>query len=254
MLERVEYHDLGALLLPLSIQRLTNSHLQTLKNNNVGLGHGYHFAELVLEGDPLPLFFHDANNAISLLLSIIKSKGVLLINWNDFSAKEQACYQSIVSEPAYIFSKSISPDLRVIGLISQGKTLHRAFESRWRLHSIPFALPRENILQPDELLSTSSQTLIVDLFAVALPSLWQADLLGRVRLGENNEVYYAPGPLILAMRQGVSCHIMNAPDTADFELLCERIMLEKRLYCFGQMEEAAVGFSLKLGKQVSSPF
>lgn len=151
------------------------------------------------------------------LSQLIKSGGMLVINWSNFTSNQLASYQSLIDkEGANLWGNSIdSQRVRVIGLGLKQTAFHRcaSFLSRCQeMHLSPTFL--ESINQTVQPVSESTtKSIMISLFG--LPD-WKEILFGKVII-EGKQYQYQKGQLQKAIDQQCSeIIILDPPKDPEF--------------------------------------
>ncbi len=179
------------------------------------------------------------------LAELIKSSGVLVVNWSNFTPTEIASYKSILDTTPTILGQNVSKNLLVVGLINADNKSCSSFSSRtkaWSLHRDFF---RPGKIEKKPAPAITREKMHVDLFR---DPTWRDELYGKEK-EQGNTVILEDGPLITAIKKNIPLTIYNPPDDNDFKLLLTRIRDEGKLYYNGQWVPIPDGFTITTEKK-----
>lgn len=166
------------------------------------------------------------------LEQIITHGGNIIVNWNNFNAKEAASFKSILDKKSTLFEKELSPEVRIFNIISKDNHLVADAVSRcvkWQVQDS--LLTKQTTIAA---MQTDITPFEVNLFN---SHKWREMLYGQIKsVGKQRELI--PGILLKAIEEKRPLVIYNPPEgDADFNTLLFRIREERRLLFNGEMKD-----------------
>lgn len=156
---------------------------------------------------------------------------VIIVHWNNFTPEDIAKYNSLIDKERLADGVALPDKTHVIGLYDthsptayQGSDFFSRFSEQ---HHFPHqaSLPQASSLTHTDKHTVPEKHVVIDLYA---SSQWRSLLLGRWAMC-GSELIYREGPLLQALRTGQHVHIQNPPDSEEFNVLMQQLLLEQEL-------------------------
>lgn len=170
------------------------------------------------------------------LTELLYTGGLLVVNWSNFSPKEQATYQSLLEQPPRFRGQAIiAKDIRVVGFLDEQLPCPDAFLATSDVTYSP-ALETKKALLPSE------DTDHIDLYQ---STAWKEILLGDIAFTKAG-LEIAQGKLfkLLENKPLHPCVIHRPPKDPAFWQLLDQIRFERRFFFNGMWHDVPEGFSL----------
>ncbi|MBA2654025.1 MAG: hypothetical protein H0U71_03030 [Gammaproteobacteria bacterium] len=180
------------------------------------------------------------------LKELINQGGVLVINWDNFTATQMASYKSILDQVATILGAPISKQkVKVIGITRDLQTTCSAFLTRCKLFSLPDTLIVSASTQiPDN----NPIEYTINLFNRVQ---WRESVLGKI-IFSGNSLELFQGKLVEAIQAGGNLVIINPPKNNNaFDELINRLKYDDYVLYNGEKLIIPSSFSVTLKHEVN---
>ncbi|MHB1947517.1 MAG: transglutaminase domain-containing protein [Gammaproteobacteria bacterium] len=175
-------------------------------------------------------------------------KGVLVINWDEFSREQRLSYKSILDKPPTLHGQVIAPTIKIVGILHQDTKVNDVFLSRCyelqtnRILNLPKDLyPKRDWIT--ELKEGETKACQIDLYH---SSDWSLHLLEEISIN-GNEFTIKYGPLVEAMEQGHEISLKNPPwENKDFQRFWFGLTNEGEFYSNGKRITIHPGFKVTI--------
>lgn len=192
----------------------------------------YLYPDVIRNGEQLT-----ENGPLRNFLLSIDKPCVLVINWTNFTPKQQASYQSLIDTIPMLSIRDetikVSKKVTVVGITRNSSVAGRAFVSRtkrWHLHDDFFNEPGVSLIVDNSPKQPESGPIEIDLFN---RPAWREELYGEIAYHGRNTLLQE-GALLKAIRENRPLMIFNPPNDHDFQLLMHHINEERKFYYNGE--------------------
>lgn len=186
-----------------------------------------------------------SSDAGRLVKFLQKKIGILVINWDRFTANQIASYKSLLDTPPTLNGKAISPTLKIINLMTPKSHACAALYSRTKRFDWPMHIAKperqSKLIIPDN--KDDSNAIQVDLYQDAYH--WQTTLLGDIQLSDKG-FDFIKGPLYQAIKDKKNLVLIDAPlQDPQFQCFMHRLLVERRCYINGHLLKVPPEFSVR---------
>lgn len=235
-------------------------------NNNSEAWRFHHIAYNYAKENQLPMLYIDSakemfllfetikiehsqeNTLIGPLQTLIKQKGMLLVNWNNFNDNERGIFKSIMDNPPSLHGFPLAKDMTVIGLMNRQTETNDIFLTRCDSFTLPKHLNLnsvEHYHQPQWLqktdIETTDATSTINLYYSAE---WEKFLVEDISINKD-ELEATPGPLVNAMLKGQTIEIVHPPlKNKEFSYFWHLLMTENKVMYNGEYITPKPGFKI----------
>lgn len=160
------------------------------------------------------------------LKETMQHKGVLVVNWSNFSATDIASYKSILDKPAMLYEYAFP--LQVINIVKMGQVSCEAFRSRTQPCRVEQTL---FVTTPEEKKALSLPKVTINLDHA---TTWRKKIYGKIKY-QGKEKILTESKLIAAIKENRPIEIIlnQPPKDNDFKIVKYRLEIEKKLFFNG---------------------